>query len=252
MNILVIGAHPDDPESGCGGLAIKAAREGHRVYFLYLSSGIPGYDLFGRPSGVVREEEAAAACSLCGAEPIFFRYNISEIPFDLPAVERLGERAADIGADLVLGHWPVDSQPDHQAAGVLATQIVVGNPGVALAYYEVCAGMQTFAFEPNRFVDITDVADVKLEAVECHASQEIHEWWHLHDACQRFRYAQAFGFRPEGPGHAEGYYLAVPSPEAEALFQMRTQIVPSGSRTQRKTKHERVSLYPHERRVPPE
>ncbi len=244
MNILVIGAHPDDPESGCGGLAVKAVREGHRVHFLYMSSGIPGIRIFDRPSEEVREEEAAAACKLCGAEPHFFRHNISQIPFHLKALERLSAFAAEIDADLVISHWPVDSQPDHQACGVLATQIVVGNPGVALAYYEVCSGFQTFAFEPNRYVDITAVAKLKLQMVECHVSQEIGEWWHLHETTERFRYQQAFGFAAE-PGHAEGYYLAVSTPQAETLFQQRPILEVSGSRTARKTRHERVPLYPH-------
>ena len=33
MNILAIGAHPDDIEFGCGGTLIKYADGGHRVAF---------------------------------------------------------------------------------------------------------------------------------------------------------------------------------------------------------------------------
>ena len=37
MNILAIGAHPDDIELGCGGLILKAARNGQRIY-VYLNA----------------------------------------------------------------------------------------------------------------------------------------------------------------------------------------------------------------------
>jgi hypothetical protein len=45
------------------------------------------------------------------------------------------------------------------------TQAVVGNPGVALAYYEVFTGAQTIAFHPNRYVDITAEAEQKKRSV---------------------------------------------------------------------------------------
>ena len=34
MNILAIGAHPDDIELGCGGLLIKAVRNGHLYIYI--------------------------------------------------------------------------------------------------------------------------------------------------------------------------------------------------------------------------
>ena len=76
MSIVIIGAHPDDPESGCGGLAIKAARHGYRVVFLYLTSGdLYGHVPKGRSISEVREDEARAACAVCGAEPLFLTGN---------------------------------------------------------------------------------------------------------------------------------------------------------------------------------
>ena len=35
MNILAIGAHPDDIELGCGGLLLKASRQDHHNVFMY-------------------------------------------------------------------------------------------------------------------------------------------------------------------------------------------------------------------------
>ena len=39
LNVLAIGAHPDDPETGCGGTLAKLASQGHNVSILYLTRG---------------------------------------------------------------------------------------------------------------------------------------------------------------------------------------------------------------------
>ena len=42
---LITGAHPDDPETGCGGTIARLIREGNRVKILYFTkgeAGIPG------------------------------------------------------------------------------------------------------------------------------------------------------------------------------------------------------------------
>ena len=44
MNILAIGAHPDDVEIGCGGMLIKAVKNGHSVYLYSVTQGEKGGD----------------------------------------------------------------------------------------------------------------------------------------------------------------------------------------------------------------
>ncbi|HUF94094.1 MAG TPA: PIG-L family deacetylase, partial [Candidatus Limnocylindria bacterium] len=44
MNVLAIGAHPDDIEYGCGGMLIKYAERGHSVYMFVASDGARGGD----------------------------------------------------------------------------------------------------------------------------------------------------------------------------------------------------------------
>lgn len=240
MNIVILGAHPDDPESGCGGLGILSVQQGHHVIFAYLSSGVPGIKIGKCLEDEVREEEARTACKVCGVEPYFFKCPCSDIQFNRSALEKVSDFMCDIDADLVLTHWPIDTHPDHQVVGALGTQIVVGNPDVALAYYEVITGIQTIAFEPNRFIDITQVAMQKKKAVDCHVSQNVKSWWRYHDEMERVRYTQVKGFSGSEVGRAEGYYLAVSTHEAEKFFIVRTGLHPSGSRTKRKVKHERV------------
>ena len=244
MNIVMMGAHPDDPESGCFGLAIRAARAGHRVVALYMTSGRPGAGVGGRPEAEVREAEARAACALCGVEADFLRCPMSALAFDLDHIKRVCDRMRELDADLILAHWPVDSHPDHQATGALATQAVVGNPGVALAFFEVCTGIQTLAFEPTHFVDIAAVAALKKQAVDCHRSQNVAAWWPCHDAMERLRSFQGFGYRDDPGQRAEAYRLEIATPQAQALFDARTLLRPSGARTVRASRHEDVPLFP--------
>ena len=73
VKVLVVGGHPDDPESGCGGTIARYADTGNEVLVLYLTrgeAGIPGtsHDDAAR----IRTAESERACALLGATPRFF------------------------------------------------------------------------------------------------------------------------------------------------------------------------------------
>ena len=55
MNILAIGAHPDDIEFGCGGTLIKYAQASHNVYLFVLTDGS-----FGGEANIRRKEQEQA------------------------------------------------------------------------------------------------------------------------------------------------------------------------------------------------
>lgn len=213
MNIVFTGAHPDDPESCCGGLAIKAVEAGHRVVFLFLSSGFLDRCYGDRPIVEVREAQSRAACKIIGAEPHFFRLPDGGIQFTRELIDRVSSFLDQIEADFVLTHWPVDCQPCHQATACLATQATLSKPERALAYYEAAVGMQTLAFEPNRFADISDVSAQKKEALFCHVLPDQVSWYHYHDLMERFRGNQMMVDR------AEGYVLLVDNGQTGTLLE---------------------------------
>ncbi|MCX5679173.1 MAG: PIG-L family deacetylase [Candidatus Omnitrophica bacterium] len=66
MNILAIGAHPDDIEFGCGGTLLKYSSSGHRVFLLVLTKGGFGGD----PD--VRSKEQKEAALFLGAKEVFW------------------------------------------------------------------------------------------------------------------------------------------------------------------------------------
>lgn len=70
--ILVIGGHPDDPETAAGGTMCLLSDAGHEVVSVYLTRGEAGIKGKGHAeSAVIREAEALAACEVTGARPLF-------------------------------------------------------------------------------------------------------------------------------------------------------------------------------------
>src|SRR5262249_46225081 len=88
---------------------------------------------------------------------------------------------------VVFAHWPIDTHRDHRAASLLTYDAWLrGGRRFALYFYEVELGTQTQNFEPDHYVDITRVAELKRQACFANALP-IQGWWPLHEAMQRFR-----------------------------------------------------------------
>ena len=187
MKILICGAHPDDPESGCGGLAAKYSRAGRTVVLVYFSCGNPQKQFRGRPHDIVREEECRAAADVLGADVHFMGFEDGNIPMTRDATARVVEYLEEAAADVVLTHWPVDTHPDHQATGNMVLRSHLQQQKWGLYFYEVMTGKQSLCFQPTDYVDITEVAEVKRQACFCHESQDIASWYAHHEHMNRWR-----------------------------------------------------------------
>src|ERR1700720_3742203 len=72
LNVVCIGAHPGDPEFGCGGTMAKYANAGHSVTFLYLTRGEAGDPSKSyAESAAIRTKEAEKACNILHAKAVF-------------------------------------------------------------------------------------------------------------------------------------------------------------------------------------
>src|SRR5947199_6422416 len=72
LNIVCLGAHPGDPEFGCGGTMAKYANAGHQVTFLYLTRGEAGDPSKSfAESASIRTKEAENACKILHAKAVF-------------------------------------------------------------------------------------------------------------------------------------------------------------------------------------
>ncbi len=205
LNVVCVGAHPDDPESGCGGVLTLLADAGHHVKIVYLTRGEAG--IRGKANdeaAAIRTAEAEAACKLIGAEPIFFGQIDGDTAFHPAAIRKMQELIKAIDPHIVFAHWPLDSHPDHQVASLLTYQVWIRlKRSFHLYYYEVDAGDQTAQFHPTVYIDISEVADRKKAALFAHTSQKPDRIYDEHHHIM-----QLFRGREIGVREAEAYVRA--------------------------------------------
>jgi N-acetylglucosamine malate deacetylase 1 len=189
LSVVVVGAHPDDPASGCGGTAAFGSGRGPKLILLGLTrgeAGIPGtpHDEAAR----IRTLEAEMACKILGAEPRFAGQVDGATEVTARRYEEFRKILAAERPDLVFTHWPIDSHRDHRAASLLVFDAwLASERSFRLYYYEVMSGTQTSCFSPTRYVDIGKTVSLKKEACYAHKSQNPDEFYADHDAMNRFR-----------------------------------------------------------------
>ncbi len=161
MNVLAIGAHPDDIEFGCGGTLLQYAGAGHTVYLCIATDGSFGGD----PQ--VRLSEQKEAAKFLGAKEVFWgMYRDTELVDSRELIHKIDGIIQQVNPQIVFLNYKDDIHQDHRAlseAGISATRYV---PEVL--FYEVPS---TQHFEPDIFVDIQSVLDKKLKLLKLHASQ---------------------------------------------------------------------------------
>jgi len=173
LNIVCVGAHPDDAETGCGGTLANLAAQGHKVKILYLTRGEAGIAGGTRDTtAALRSSEALSACDLLKSTPVFANQIDGETIADRHHSQLFNEILASLNPDIVFTHWPLDTHQDHRTAALLTYQAWQwSSEKFALVYYEVMTGVQTHHFQPNCFVDISKTWKQKRSSIYAHRSQ---------------------------------------------------------------------------------
>lgn len=191
MNILAIGAHPDDIEIGCGGTLAKFAARGDKVFMCHVATGNVGHKVL-TPEEliVIRGKEAQEAGKLIGAEV----FSLGESDLFIRS-DNMGTRDKIVDIirftkpDLIITHNPSDYMDDHDETSKLVFEASMAAtvphhhtkydyyPKLTPIYYmEPVCGVNSI---PVEFVDITDFISTKLQMIEKHESQ--HKWLKDHD-----------------------------------------------------------------------
>jgi len=200
--IIFVGAHPDDPETACGGTMALLAQAGHEVVAAYLTrgeAGIPGASY--QEAAATRTTEALRACELLGARAVFLGQIDGQCEVNAARYDEIHRFLEDEQPDLIFTHWPIDTHRDHRACSSLVYDawLRMGRR-VPLFYFECMAGQQSHKFFPTDYVDITSVIELKHQACLVHESQRVAEWYaDSHGKMEVFRglecgsdYAEAF------------------------------------------------------------
>ena len=221
MRVLAIGCHPDDLEIGCFGTLARCVQRGDTVTICHIANGSRGHVLIDPVSlREIRLEEAREAGRRIGAQVLTLDVPDLEVNSrDPEQIKALTEVVRKVKPDLVITHSPQDYMQDHLEVQKLAFDASFSASiwnqqdraaGVAaitpLYYMDTLAGVN---FLPGEYVDISDVIDIKLEALGCHHSQI--DWMRDHDkidfidfvaTCSKFRGLQC------GVRYAEGFQRA--------------------------------------------
>jgi len=161
MDILAIGAHPDDIEYGCAGALIKYADRGHRIHLMILTRGEEG------GAGEERQREQYDAAEIIGADKVFWGdYHDTKLPLNKELIDRIEEVLTEVKPHLIMVNYGDDTHQDHRilAQATMSATRYVRN----VLFFE---GPTTQNFNPQVFVDISDTVERKFRVLEAHASQ---------------------------------------------------------------------------------
>ena len=224
-HILVILAHPDDPEFFCGGTLAKWAQAGHHITYLLLTRGDKGFhdttpaDITTEKLVTLRHKEQNKAAKVIGAESVNFLHNpdgylVPDIETRRAVVREIRRHKPDIlvtcdPQTLFAAHGI--NHPDHRAAGQVVLDAVFPAAGNLVYFPELLEeGFQphmpkevwcSLTMQPDTTVDVTETWDTKLQAILEHKSQ-------VQDAdklIERFKSRRAEGSTEENPHYEEKF-----------------------------------------------
>ena len=180
VDILAIGAHPDDVELGCGGTLAKLISEGKKVAIVDLTQG----ELGTRGTNVTRAQEAASASEILG---ISARENLKmKDGFILNSEEyqmQIVKMIRKYQPEIVLANAVDDRHPDHAKAAKLVSDACFLSGLVKIETEldgenqkqwrpkQVFHYIQWKHITPDFVIDISDFMEKKIEACLAYKTQ---------------------------------------------------------------------------------
>jgi LmbE family N-acetylglucosaminyl deacetylase len=166
MNILAIGAHPDDIELGCAGTLHKYSRGGHNVYLYVMTEGGQAGDPLCR-----RREQMKAAAAI-GARQVFWGgFQDTQLTVSKEIISAIEAVVRKVRPDEVYVNYHDDSHQDHRA---LAQCVISATRYIKrVLFYEDYTSLN---FEPDIFVDIKEVLEKKIRILKIHRSQVFRDY----------------------------------------------------------------------------
>ncbi len=216
--VMVMAAHPDDPEFGCAGTVVKWAQAGKKITYVLLTSGdkgSPDPELPpGRLAALREEEQRAAAAELGVAEVLFLRYPDGLLENNLELRRHLTNILRQQRPHILLTIDPwrhYQLHPDHRAAGQAALDAVYAArewrifPEQLVGEVQPWRVREVYLFwtgEPDHWEDISCCLEARLAALARHASQV---GLNMDQLAERIRKAASEAGAKAGCQYAEGF-----------------------------------------------
>ena len=162
MNVLAIGAHPDDIELGCGGLLLKAAKQGHNVYMYSLTRGSASGD------PIMRTKELMLSAEFIGAKNLWIdNFEDTKLTAGHELINHIEHFINKANPDIIFTHSSSDVHHDHRA--IALSTLEAGRFASNILAYEIPL---TKNFNPQVYYDISDVIGMKVELINIFWSQQ--------------------------------------------------------------------------------
>lgn len=187
LNVVIFGAHPDDPEK-VGGIAAKWIEHGGNVLMVAMTNGDAGHQSIPPVElARIRREEARNAGKVIGAKYITLDNHDGKLMPTYENREQVIKIIREHNADIVISPRPYDYHPDHRYTGVLVMdaaymvtvpRIVPEEPFLTknpLFLWMSDGFIHPEPFEADVAIDIDDVIEKKIDMYDAHVSQ-LYEW----------------------------------------------------------------------------
>ena len=195
--IFVIAPHPDDEMLGPGGTLIHAINNNAAVRVLHLTQG--------RPSSAAQTvSEAMEVANRFGYDTVQFEYFSKGIPLDDLCVSALIREIEEFEPDTIMLPFFGDDHDDHRRASHILLLALDRVP--TLGRIEIWAYQVYSSIIPNVIVDISEVANLKREAIKIWKSQSHRRDW-AHYALGLNAYNSRFLTGVLGEAYAEMFFV---------------------------------------------
>ena len=178
MNIqrmMVIMAHPDDIEIHCYGIIKKLIDKGTVCQLIIATNGENGISEFISEKQSIRKKETENSLSDLSSEIIWLGMKDGGVLLDSNLIECMKNLITKYNPELIITHFPDNLGMEHQDHSIVGKAVInaafryANNLKYLLLSQPLFSNMTNF--KPNCFVEISDVYDLKIKAIQNHKSQ---------------------------------------------------------------------------------
>ena len=172
LNILALSPHADDVEIAMGGTIAKYVDEGHNVTII--TAILPKENADGKIDDFMsknRIEEQANSAKILGAKVDILDLDPYDFSFNRKYIKMFDEKINKHKPDLIFSCWEHDTHQDHKNLSDILFAVTRKN-NISINMYEVMlpGGLNTYSFNPQYFINISEYIDVKIASIKSYKS----------------------------------------------------------------------------------